>query len=259
MAEAIRLVSIGRGIDPRGYALVAAGRRRPDARHGAGRGAGHARDRGAAASRACWPPPGCCARRSSTRCPPRSPRRSPRSICGAIARRRCGELDRQVRRADGGGGRGAGDVEVSHYADICYIGQSYHLQVPLDAGRRRRLTAGLYRDFQAAHDRDLRPPHRQPGADRQSAQRARVPRRRRRSAASRQRIAPLGRPDAERPAGRRWFRGSGAAVEAAHLAARPIAAGHASSPARRSSSRPTPRPWWSPAGRRAWSASGSLC
>jgi N-methylhydantoinase A/oxoprolinase/acetone carboxylase beta subunit len=42
--------------------------------------------------------------------------------------------------------------ETQHFADVCYIGQSYHLEVPLDMGSADPL-GDLYRDFMAAHDR----------------------------------------------------------------------------------------------------------
>jgi N-methylhydantoinase A len=43
-------------------------------------------------------------------------------------------------------------VTISYFADVCYIGQSYNLEIPLDAGEAD--PAGrLYRDFLAAHDR----------------------------------------------------------------------------------------------------------
>jgi len=46
----------------------------------------------------------------------------------------------------------ADEVIISYYADVCYIGQSYNLEIPIrledeDPGAR------LYRDFLAAHDR----------------------------------------------------------------------------------------------------------
>jgi N-methylhydantoinase A len=44
------------------------------------------------------------------------------------------------------------DVVVSYFADVCYIGQSYNLEIPLaldDADPAAR----LYRDFLEAHDR----------------------------------------------------------------------------------------------------------
>ena len=47
-----------------------------------------------------------------------------------------------------------GDIPVSirYSADVWYIGQSYHLEVPLDADAPDPLAA-LYRDFLVLHDR----------------------------------------------------------------------------------------------------------
>jgi N-methylhydantoinase A/oxoprolinase/acetone carboxylase beta subunit len=41
------------------------------------------------------------------------------------------------------------DATVHHYVDVCYIGQSYHLQVPLSS----REPAAIYAEFLAAHER----------------------------------------------------------------------------------------------------------
>src|SRR5262249_56413026 len=46
----------------------------------------------------------------------------------------------------------AADVAISYYADVCYIGQSYNLEIPLDPGDSDP-AARLYRDFLEAHDR----------------------------------------------------------------------------------------------------------
>lgn len=48
---------------------------------------------------------------------------------------------------------GLGDgIEISHAADVCYIGQGYHLEVPLDLASADPLEV-LYRDFLVLHDR----------------------------------------------------------------------------------------------------------
>ena len=44
------------------------------------------------------------------------------------------------------------DVTVSYDADVCFVGQSYSLEVPLDPARPN-LAERLYEDFLAAHDR----------------------------------------------------------------------------------------------------------
>ena len=44
------------------------------------------------------------------------------------------------------------DVEVLHFADVCHVGQGYHLEVPFDPGADDGLER-LYADFLAAHER----------------------------------------------------------------------------------------------------------
>jgi N-methylhydantoinase A/oxoprolinase/acetone carboxylase beta subunit len=48
---------------------------------------------------------------------------------------------------------GTAAVEVLHFADMCYVGQSYHLEVPLAGEREAEPLARLYADFCALHDR----------------------------------------------------------------------------------------------------------
>ena len=43
-------------------------------------------------------------------------------------------------------------TRIRYFADICYIGQSHHLEIPLDASDSDPIGL-LYRDFLAAHDR----------------------------------------------------------------------------------------------------------
>jgi len=50
----------------------------------------------------------------------------------------CGALMRQ---------EGVADAQVTHFVDVCYIGQSYHLEVPLDTID----TTAIYDAFLAAH------------------------------------------------------------------------------------------------------------
>jgi N-methylhydantoinase A/oxoprolinase/acetone carboxylase beta subunit len=42
-------------------------------------------------------------------------------------------------------------TQTFHFADVCYVGQSYHLEIPLQSGANPLET--LYRDFLATHDR----------------------------------------------------------------------------------------------------------
>ena len=145
MAEAIRLVSIGRGIDPRGYALLPLG----------GGGPMHAcalAEELGIASIVIPAHPGVL---------------SAAGLLGAVveheiaaafpcalAELRADALEAALRDLDGRcallmQAEGVADAEISHFADVCYIGQSYHLEVPLlshDAG-------AIYDGFLAAHER----------------------------------------------------------------------------------------------------------
>jgi N-methylhydantoinase A/oxoprolinase/acetone carboxylase beta subunit len=68
-------------------------------------------------------------------------------VVGALA-----ELDTGCARLMAGEGVAPGAISVRHFADVCYIGQGYHLEVPLREDDPEPLAA-LYRDFLAAHDR----------------------------------------------------------------------------------------------------------
>ncbi|HEY8289289.1 MAG TPA: hydantoinase/oxoprolinase family protein, partial [Acetobacteraceae bacterium] len=148
MAEAIRLVSIGRGIDPRRYALIPLG--------GAGpmHGAALAEELGIKAV-VVPPHPGVLAAAGLLGAPVEHEVAAafPHALDGldmADVRAALAGLDAQcaaLMRQEG-----VADADISHYADICYIGQSYHLQVALDLTAPDALVAA-FRAFQAAHDR----------------------------------------------------------------------------------------------------------
>ena len=127
MAEAIRLVSIGRGIDPRDYALLPLG----------GGGPMHA-----------------CALAeelgiSAIIIPPHPGVLSAAGLLGApveheiaaafptpLASLDQAAMDTALRDLDARcsalmAAEGVTDQEIRHFADVCYIGQSYHLEVPL--------------------------------------------------------------------------------------------------------------------------------
>ncbi|HEY8290263.1 MAG TPA: hydantoinase/oxoprolinase family protein, partial [Acetobacteraceae bacterium] len=145
MAEAVRLVSIGRGIDPRGFALLPLG----------GGGPMHAcalADELGMTSIIVPPHPGVLSAAGLLGAPVEHEMASAfpcklRELDIAALEETLRDLDRrcdalmqaeQVR-----------DAAVSHYADVCYIGQSYHLEVPLashDAG-------AIFAAFLAAHAR----------------------------------------------------------------------------------------------------------
>ena len=63
-----------------------------------------------------------------------------------------GELDQRAEKLMAVERIGEADVEISYAADVCYIGQSYHLEVPLEIDTPDPLDK-LYRDFLVAHDR----------------------------------------------------------------------------------------------------------
>ncbi len=79
----------------------------------------------------------------------------PRPLAGlafADARRVLDELDRQCARLMAEESIGEMAVSIRYSADVWYIGQSYHLEVPLAVDAPDPLAA-LYRDFLALHDR----------------------------------------------------------------------------------------------------------
>jgi N-methylhydantoinase A/oxoprolinase/acetone carboxylase beta subunit len=141
MAEAIRLVSIGRGIDPRGYALLPLG----------GGGPMHAcalaEELGIAAI-VIPPYPGVLSaagllgapveHETAAAFPTPLAALDPAALAQAL--RALDERCHALMTAEG-----IADAEVRHFADVCYIGQSYHLEVPL--------TGDIYAAFLEAHDR----------------------------------------------------------------------------------------------------------
>ena len=145
MAEAIRLISVGRGIDPRGYTLLPLG----------GGGPMHAcalaeelgidtvvvpAHPGVLSAAGLL---GACVEHELATA-------FPRALAGLRADEltpvlrtlddRCAALMRQ---------ENVHDANIRHHADVCYIGQSYHLEVPLDSHEPER----IYQLFLAAHER----------------------------------------------------------------------------------------------------------
>jgi N-methylhydantoinase A/oxoprolinase/acetone carboxylase beta subunit len=150
MAEAIRLVSIGRGIDPRGYTLLPLG--------GGGPLHATALARELGIRRIAVPPhPGVLSATGLLFAPieHESSVAFPRLLSGlewsemerALANRdqACASLMRSE-------GVPAAHTQIFYFADICYVGQSYHLEIPLQTDAANPLET-LYRDFLAAHDR----------------------------------------------------------------------------------------------------------
>jgi N-methylhydantoinase A/oxoprolinase/acetone carboxylase beta subunit len=145
MAEAIRLVSIGRGIDPRGYALLPLGGGGPM------HGCALADDLGISSIIVPAHPgvlsaagllgaPVAHEVSAAFPCPLAS--LDPAALTEALRDldQRCGALMRR---------EGIHDANVTHFVDICYIGQSYHLEVPLETID----AAAIYDAFLAAHAR----------------------------------------------------------------------------------------------------------
>src|SRR5262249_11638755 len=147
MAEAMRLVSIGRGIDPRGYTLVPLG--------GAGplHAAALAAELGIA--RILVPPhPGVLSAAGLLAAPVEHELSAafPRALADAdwaelaVA---LAELDAGCAAVMAGEGVPAGAASVRHFADVCYIGQGYHLEISLldgDPPGEPDPLGALYRD-----------------------------------------------------------------------------------------------------------------
>ncbi len=150
MAEAIRLVSIGRGIDPRGYTLVPLG--------GAGPLHATALARELGISRIVVPlHPGVLSAAGLLHAPIEHEVSTafPRALDGLgwpEVRRALDALDRAGAELIRSEGITPERCEIAASADVCYIGQSYHLEVPLSLAAADPLVL-LYRDFRAAHDR----------------------------------------------------------------------------------------------------------
>jgi N-methylhydantoinase A/oxoprolinase/acetone carboxylase beta subunit len=143
MAEAIRLVSIGRGIDPRGYTLLPLGGGGP--MHGCALA-----DELGIASIVVPAHPGVLsaagllgapvAHEVATAFPCALATLDKNAMRHAMRDldARCGALMRQ---------EGVADPEIVHSVDVCYIGQSYHLEVALDAID----ATAIYEAFLVAH------------------------------------------------------------------------------------------------------------
>jgi N-methylhydantoinase A/oxoprolinase/acetone carboxylase beta subunit len=145
MSEAIRLISIGRGIDPRGYALLPLGGGGP--MHGCALA-----DEMGISSIVVPAHPGVLsaagllgapvAHEVATAFPCPLASLDPAAL--AVAMRsldeRCGALM---------GREGITDAQITHFVDVCYVGQSYHLEVPLDMID----ATAIYDAFLVAHAR----------------------------------------------------------------------------------------------------------
>lgn len=150
MAEAIRLVSIGRGIDPRGYTLLPLG--------GGGPMHATALAEELGITVVVVPPhPGVLAAAGllGAAVEHEVAAAFPHPLAGlqpADLQAPLAALDAKCRALTEAEGLPAEAIGVSYSADLCFIGQSYHLEVPLRPDAPDLLGA-VYRDFLAAHDR----------------------------------------------------------------------------------------------------------
>ena len=150
MVEGIRLVSVRRGLDPRRFTLVALG----------GAGPIHATALAAELgidSVLIPRHPGVLSAAGLLAAPIEHEVATafPRPLAGlafADARRVLDELDRQCARLMADESIGDMPASIRYSADVWYIGQSYHLEVPLAVDAPDPL-ATLYRDFLVLHDR----------------------------------------------------------------------------------------------------------
>ena len=150
MAEGIRLVSVAQGFDPRDFSLVAMG----------GAGPLHACALAAelGIGRIFVPRhPGVLSAAGLLAAPVEHEVSAAfgepfAGLDTASVRRVADGLDAAARELMAREGVAAGDTEVLHFADVCHVGQGYHLEVPLDTHAPDGLDR-LYRDFLAAHER----------------------------------------------------------------------------------------------------------
>jgi N-methylhydantoinase A/oxoprolinase/acetone carboxylase beta subunit len=78
----------------------------------------------------------------------------PRPIAGldwAEVERALAPLDEACARLMRSEGVPAADTHILYFADVCYVGQAYHLEIPVRT--EADPIEALYRDFLAAHDR----------------------------------------------------------------------------------------------------------
>ena len=150
MVEGIRLVSIRRGLDPRNFTLVALG----------GAGPIHATALAAelGIGNVLIPRhPGVLSAAGLLAAPIEHEMATafPRPLAGlsfADARRVLSDLDASCAALMAEEGIGDVPVSTEYSADVWYIGQSYHLEVPLNLDASDPLAA-LYREFLVLHDR----------------------------------------------------------------------------------------------------------
>jgi len=150
MSEAIRLVSVQRGYDPRRFALVALG--------GAGPVHATALADELSINQIIVPGnPGVLSALGLLLAPIEheatlSVQRDLAGLSTADVDASLQDLDAQCRDLMAAEGVVSANTSVCHLADVCYVGQSYHLDVPLHMDNAQPLDR-LYQDFKAVHDR----------------------------------------------------------------------------------------------------------
>jgi N-methylhydantoinase A/oxoprolinase/acetone carboxylase beta subunit len=150
MAEGIRFVSVKRGIDPRQFSLVPLG--------GGGPVHACALARELDMRRVIVPlHPGVLSAAGLLAAPVEHEAATAFHAAFEAATRddlarEYARLDAQCRELMRVEGIAPAAVEVQYLADVCYVGQSYHLEVPVDLTADDAL-ARLRRDFYAAHNR----------------------------------------------------------------------------------------------------------
>jgi N-methylhydantoinase A/oxoprolinase/acetone carboxylase beta subunit len=150
MAEGIRLVSVRQGIDPRRYSLVPLG--------GAGGLHATALARELGITRIVVPRlPGVLSAAGLLAAPIEhevtAEFATPLADLDRVALiGKLREIDRRAATLMAAEKVGAADLAISYFADVCYIGQSYNLEIPFDAADPEP-AARIYRDFLEAHDR----------------------------------------------------------------------------------------------------------
>ena len=150
ISEGIRLVSIRQGLDPRDFALIALG----------GAGPLHATALAGDLSISTIVVPqhpgvlsaaGLLAAQVEHELSAAFPRMM-EGLAMTDIRETLAELDRRSAALMETERIAAADVDISYFADMCYVGQAYHLEVLLDLAEDNPV-ARLYEDFLDVHDR----------------------------------------------------------------------------------------------------------
>ncbi|MAG97709.1 MAG: hydantoinase/oxoprolinase family protein [Alphaproteobacteria bacterium] len=150
MTEGIRLISVKRGLDPREFVLLALG----------GAGALHAVPLAAelGIEKVLVPAsPGVLSATGLLAAPVEHEvtaafHRDLADLDLTATRAALDDLDRRCAELMAAEGVAAGTQEVRYFADVCYVGQSYSLEVPLDLAADDP-AAALYNDFLFVHER----------------------------------------------------------------------------------------------------------